>query len=51
MLICATGEDGEFDDPFEGGKPSDRTMRGTVKVPGAPACSTSEYDVAQALSW
>ena len=51
LHICQTGSDGEFVNPFAGGKPSERTLRSTCEVPGATKPATSLYDVSQALSW
>lgn len=51
LHICATGSDGEFVNPFAGGKPSERKLRSTGIVPGAATPATSLYDVSQALSW
>lgn len=51
LHICRTGSDGEFVNPFGGGKPSERKLRTTCKVPGAAKPATSLYDVSQALSW
>lgn len=51
LLICRTGWDGEFEDAFASGRPSERAMRPVIAVPGAAVPAKSEYDVAQALSW
>lgn len=51
LHICRTGRDAKFADPFEGGKPSERTLVPTTIVPGAAAPVRNSYDAAQALSW
>ncbi|MDR3746668.1 MAG: DUF932 domain-containing protein [Acidobacteriota bacterium] len=50
-LICQTGFDGVFSDPFDKQPPSQKGMRRTERVPGAPAKAENAYAVAQALSW
>lgn len=51
LHICRSGNDVEFADPFEGGKPSERAVKIMRDVPGAPKPATNLYDVGQALSW
>lgn len=51
LHISLTGADAEFVDPFEGGKPSERRLRPTCRVPGADVPATTAYDIAQSLSW
>jgi hypothetical protein len=50
-LICQTGFDGVFSDPFDKQPPSQKGMRRTERVPGAPPKAENAYAVAQALSW
>jgi hypothetical protein len=50
-LICQTGFDGVFSDPFDKQPPSQKGMRRTERVPGAPQKAENAYAVAQALSW
>ena len=49
--ICQTGCDGEFEDPFERAKPSQRTMTSSGVIPGAAAAARNAFAVSQALSW
>jgi hypothetical protein len=51
FLICQTGFDGVFSDPFDKQPPSQKSMRRTERVPGAPQKAENAYAVAQALSW
>ncbi len=51
LHIARTGFDAEFADRFEKGKPSEKAMVDTVRVPGSPESARTEWDVAQALSW
>jgi hypothetical protein len=51
FLICQTGSDGVFLDPFDKQVPSQKIMRRTKEVPGAPARSENAYAVAQVLAW
>jgi hypothetical protein len=51
LHICKTGRDADFADPFEGGKPSERTLVPRAAVPGAVVPVRTAYDAAQALSW
>jgi hypothetical protein len=51
LHIVCTGYDAEFADRFQKGKPSEKTMEATVRVPGNPEAAQTEWDVAQALSW
>jgi Domain of unknown function (DUF932) len=50
-LICETGFDGVFVDPFDKQVPSEKKMRKTEQIPGAPARAENAYAVAQALAW
>lgn len=50
-LICHKGFDGEFVDPFEKKTPSEKQMRRTKRVPGAPLQAENAYAVSQALAW
>ena len=51
LHIARTGHDAEFEDRFQPGKPSEKTMVSTLAVPGSPNAARTEWDVAQALSW
>ncbi len=51
LHIARTGHDAEFEDRFQPGNPSDKSMVPTVPVPGSPESARTEWDVAQALSW
>jgi hypothetical protein len=51
LCICREGRDAEFADPFEGGRPSERTMTPGARVPGMSPPVRNAYDAAQALSW
>lgn len=51
LHIARTGFDAEFADRFQRGRPSEKAMTGTVRVPGSPETARTEWDVAQALSW
>jgi hypothetical protein len=51
FLICQTGFDGVFSDPFDKQPPSLKSMRRTERVPGAPQKAENAYAIAQALSW
>jgi hypothetical protein len=51
LYIARTGIDAEFADRFQRGKPSEKVMEETVRVPGSPEAARTEWDVAQALSW
>jgi hypothetical protein len=51
FLICETGSDGVFVDPFDKHVPSQKLMRRTKNVPGAPAKSENAYAIAQVLAW
>jgi hypothetical protein len=51
LHIARTGFDAEFADRFQRGRPSEKAMVETVRVPGSPAAARTEWDVAQALSW
>ncbi len=50
-LICQTGSDGVFDDPFEKAPPSRKKMVTTETVPGAFQNANHAYAVSQALAW
>jgi Domain of unknown function (DUF932) len=50
-LICETGFDGVFLDPFEKQVPSKKKMKKTERVPGAPPGAENAYAIAQALAW
>jgi hypothetical protein len=50
-LICESGFDGVFLDPFDKQPPSQKTMKRTQQVPGAPARADNAYAVSQALAW
>jgi hypothetical protein len=50
-LICQTGFDGVFSDPFDKQPPSQKSMRRTERVPGAPPKAENAYAVEQALAW
>lgn len=51
LHIARTGHDAEFEDRFQPGKPSEKSMAPTMAVPGSPGAARTEWDVAQALSW
>jgi hypothetical protein len=51
LHVARTGYDAEFVDRFQPGKPSEKRMEATVKVPGSPEVARTEWDTAQALSW
>jgi hypothetical protein len=51
LHIGRTGADVELLDPFEGGKPTEKSVRPLRAVPGAPKSAKNLYDVCQALSW
>lgn len=51
LHVARTGFDAEFADRFQAGKPSEKAMEETVRVPGSPESARTEWDVAQALSW
>jgi hypothetical protein len=46
-----TGHDVKLSDPFEKGKPTEKTVEPTAEVPGAVIPVDSVYAVSQALSW
>jgi hypothetical protein len=48
---CETGFDGVFLDPFDKQVPSQKTMKRTEQVPGAPPKARNAYAVSQALAW
>jgi len=50
-LICQTGFDGVFIDPFDKRVPSQKEMNKTLRVPGAPPKAENAYAVGQALAW
>ncbi len=50
-LICQTGFDGVFIDPFDKRVPSQKAMKKTERVPGAPPKAENTYAVGQALAW
>ncbi len=50
-LICESGFDGVFFDPFDKLPPSQKKMKRTEHVPGAPPKSDNAYAVSQALAW
>lgn len=50
-LICDTGFDGVFLDPFDKQPPSQKKMKRTERVPGAPPKADNMYAVSQALAW
>ena len=49
--ICDSGYDVEFADPFAQGTATEKPIKRTQKVPGAPEKAQNFYDVSQALSW
>ena len=49
--ICDSGYDVEFADPFAQGEATEKPIKRTQKVPGAPEKAQNLYDVSQALSW
>lgn len=49
--ICKSGQDVEYEDPFEKSKPSEKTVKIVQDVPGAAKPSRTLFDVSQALSW
>ena len=49
--ICTSGFDVEYEDPFAPGEPTEKPVKKTKAVPGAPQEAGSLYDVSQALSW
>ncbi len=51
FLICRTGYDGRFEDPFEKAPPHSKRMKRSCRVPGVPAETQNAFDVCQALSW
>lgn len=51
LHVARTGFDAEFADRFQAGKPSEKRMSPTVRVPGSPEAARTEWDAAQALSW
>ena len=50
-LICESGFDGVFLDPFDKQVPSQKKMRRTEQVPGAAPKAGNAYAVSQALAW
>ena len=46
-----TGHDVKLADPFEKGKPTEKTVEQTAEVPGAVLPGDSVYAVSQSLSW
>lgn len=50
-LICQSGCDGQFANPFERASPHRKQMKVTTQVPGAPQKATNAYSVCQALAW
>ena len=50
-LICQTGFDGVFIDPFDKRVPSQKAMKKTERVSGAPPKAENTYAVGQALAW
>jgi hypothetical protein len=50
-MICRTGWDGVFADPFDKEPPSKKKMKATEAVPGALKNVLSEYAISQALAW
>lgn len=50
-LICESGFDGVFLDPFDKQVPSQKKMRRTERVPGAAPKAHNAYAVSQALAW
>lgn len=50
-LICETGFDGVFLDPFDKQPPSQKKMKKTEHVPGAPPKADNAYAASQALAW
>jgi hypothetical protein len=49
--ICTSGHDVEITDLFASGEATDKPIRRTGEVPGAPKSATNLYDVSQVLSW
>jgi hypothetical protein len=49
--ICRSGQDAKFTPPFEKALPTQRKVKLTDPVPGAPQVAVTLYDVAQSLSW
>jgi hypothetical protein len=50
-LICRTGYDGVFLQPFDTSLPSEKLMKKTELVPGSPAGADNLYAITQALAW
>ena len=50
LHICRTGCDAELSDPFAPGSASEKPMKSTARVPGAPEKAKSVFDVMQAMS-
>jgi hypothetical protein len=46
-----TGHDVKLSDPFEKGKPTEKTVDPTAEVPGAVIPVDSVYAVSQSLAW
>jgi hypothetical protein len=51
LAIARQGRDVEFSNPFEGGRPSERTVVPTRAVPGAIVPADTAFAVSQALAW
>lgn len=49
--IATTGHDAEFTHPFEGGRPTERSVKLGPPVPGSIVPATSPFAVSQVLSW
>lgn len=49
--IIRTGSDAKLAKPFEKGRPTEKTMEPTRKVPGIPQEVHTAFDVGQVLSW
>lgn len=49
--ICTSGYDVDLIDPFASGKPTDKPVENTIRVPGSPKKAQNLYDVSQAMSW
>lgn len=50
LHIARTGMDGKSAKPFERGKPSEKTMEPTIRVPGLGGRAMTAFDVSQILS-
>lgn len=51
LHIARTGFDADLAERFQKGRPSEKRMTPTLRVPGSPEAARNEWDVAQALSW